>query len=173
VAVDDSLKAVLSDRPVVLLSGGWDSALCAIVAMRRETDPVGLFIDYGQPYAGEETKASLAVALCLGMDLATYYLPSLPMDGAGSFKRRNSWLLAAAVQHGASSVYFGSRCPLPAFDRHGDSNWLWARSAARVFDLPVVTPATLWPKAMIRRAVMAEGITPAMIFSTEGWRPPE
>lgn len=169
--MDDSLKHVLAGRPVVLLSGGWDSALCALVALRREEDAVGLFVEYGQPYADEERWASADVANHLKLQLVTHRVDSMPMNGAGSFQRRNAWLLALAVQHGAPAVYFGSRCPLPIFDRHGDANWVWARCAAQFFDVRIATPATLWPKALVRRKVQAAGIPPGMIFSTEGWRP--
>lgn len=161
----------LRNRCVVLLSGGWDSIYCALVAIARKHDPVGLFVRYGQPYQQHEVAAIGALRPLLPFDIVETTFETMPIDGSGVFDRRNAWLVAHAMKEGAASVYFGSRCPLPLFDRYGDSNWLWARAAARVFARPIYTPATLLPKAVIRARVRRAGIPTSAVFSTEGWKP--
>lgn len=168
--MDDHLIP-LRGRCVVLYSGGWDSVLCAIVAMRRGHVPVAAFVRYGQPYERQEYEAVRRSAEQLALPLRVLHLPTMPMDDAGSFDRRNAWLLAAVFAEGAASAYFGTRCPLPAFDRHGDANAVWARAASRTFGRPIYTPALLHPKPVIKARVRTAGVEPWMIFSTEGWRP--
>lgn len=162
---------------VVPLSGGWDSAFCLIRALETRHPServVAMFVDYGQPYLRQEQRAVARIMARFSAEamLRTHTLPPMQSDGA-VFEQRNARILELALTHfpddGDAAIWFGSRCPLPLFDRYGDSNWLWARRQARELGCRVFTPATLLPKWWMRLYVRGSGITDADIYSTEGY----
>lgn len=103
---------------VVLLSGGMDSAALAL----WQRPDIGLFLDYGQPSAASERRASLQVRDALGMDWAELEIDCSPigaetvaLDGVPAatwWPYRNSLLLTFAaawsVGHGADTILIGT-----------------------------------------------------------------
>ena len=155
----------LLHRTVVLLSGGHDSAYCALVAKRRRAFPVAVFFDYGQPYLDREVPAAEYVASELGMTLFKLKLPAMKAAG-GIFDNRNEKFLAAVVPLGARAIYFGCRNPMP-WDKYGDSNWWWARRMAKKYGLPIRTPVMCLPKQIVN-AVIFRHFDFERLFSSEG-----
>jgi hypothetical protein len=159
---------------VVPLSGGWDSvlALCEATAPTRGRRVRAMFVDYGQPYLEAERVASRWAADALKVELDVVHVPLLGIDGGGSFDGRNAMILRHAAER-AEDIWFGTRCPLPMFDRHGDSNALFVRRWARQHGVRVRLPALLLPKCEVRRRVrkVLGAHADHHVYSTEGWRP--
>lgn len=152
---------------LVLLSGGYDSAYCAIVAAQR-SNAHAVFVDYGQAYAAEERAASTHVAAHLGIPLQELRL-ELPGATLAVVPRRNAQLVAAAL--GAlpysEELYFGCRNPFWFADKYGDSNWLWGRRVGAVFDVAVRMPCLCLPKRTITDRIEATGLQLRDLYSTE------
>lgn len=154
---------------VVLLSGGWDSTLCLLEALKRPRRVVPVFFDYGQPYAQQETDATTAIAHRLKIAVARVKLDSILRVGS-MFVDRNRLLIEATLGCGVSvsQVYFGCRNVLPVFDHYGDSNWWWALQLAKRLQLDIRTPCVALPKWLVKRRVLVSGVQTSEIFSTEG-----
>lgn len=167
----------------VLLSGGLDSAVALRRAMLDDAEGLwALFADYGQPYLAAEqaavdqlSKMSGVPVVRVQVDLqaevqatAAACAVSVPQAKVGTFALRNLTLMRIAAERGAEVIYIGTRCPLPCWDKHGDSN-AWALSkAARHLSIEVRTPCMMWPKWLVRlRAAQAWGS--ACIYSSEGY----
>lgn len=163
---------------IVLLSGGWESALCAATALRTHpaADVQLLFIDYGQRWAGQERRAAAAVARALRHPTVHHLLARVPrLEQLLScaphdvVPGRNEAFIVSAVSMftQAKEVYIGARAPLRWFDRYGDSNAQWAREVGKRHGVRIRCPALLHPKALVRARVRAYGIPSTAIYSTE------
>lgn len=148
-------------------SGGWDSAACAVLAkLFHGRHVLLLHISYGQPYAAEELQAATRMAKSLELPIVfRAFTPITSHDGI--FADRNARILHCAMEYG-DTIYFGSRCPLPMFDRYGDSNWVFVHRMARTTGRRIRAPFTAWPKVLIRAVAHAGGIRDADVYSTEG-----
>lgn len=162
----------------ILLSGGLDSAYCALHAVAecvrgKRHVPRAIFFDYGQPYLREERAAVDYVVQKLDLTLVLCRLKKpIPMDAAGRFDMRNERLIEAALElERWDGLFLGTRNLLPLFDRFGDSNRLWANAMERRYGLRIHTPALMLPKFLIRSALHHAGLDLSRLFSTEGWRP--
>lgn len=157
---------------VVPLSGGWDSAYCLVQALRTGNPVRAVFFNYGQPYLLEEGVAARKIAQAFGVDLVEW----VTVQSARSirtFPGRNVWMLTIANTYG-DRVWFGTRCPLPCFDEHGDSNWPFLRRLAKQKGITLRLPAMLKPKFWIKAAVRrANRAAARAVYSTEGWQPCE
>lgn len=107
---------------VVLLSGGVDS----MVLLHRATEPVALFVDYGQAAAAKERKAALALASKRGcrfhsMEVGGFIVDAMNVGVGVAGPRvvygRNLMLISLGVNlarsYGAPEVWIGC---------HGDDN---------------------------------------------------
>jgi hypothetical protein len=157
-------EEAVNQRHVVLLSGGYDSAYCAIMA--RHFPLVCAFFDYGQPYLEQEVVASAYVAETLDMPLVTCHIEKLGSVN-GVFDNRNERFLEILKSFAARTVYFGCRNPLPWFDKFGDSNYFWAKRMQRKLRMRVCTPCVGKTKGSIRRALVANGLDLSRLYSTE------
>jgi hypothetical protein len=161
---------------VVLLSGGWESTGCLIKALRTLRPTYAIFFDYGQPYWEAEADAVVHIAQSIEVGISVGWnvydggvrLP-IVQSPPGHFVDRNAQMLrAAARRYPGHELWLGARAPLAAFDRHGDSNWQFARAQARELGVPVHVPFIGWPKAAVR-AFVARYVDPALIYSSEGY----
>ncbi len=82
--------------PCLLLSGGVDSALVARLLVDAGTPPTALFVDYGQPAAAAEDRASSAVAAHFGLLRERVAVTGLSLPSRGEIVGRNDLLLAVA-----------------------------------------------------------------------------
>ena len=81
----------------VLLSGGADSAALLAHLIDGDLMPSALFVDYGQPAAAEERRASRGVARRTKVRWASVTVKSrIPVPATGEIRGRNALLLAAA-----------------------------------------------------------------------------
>lgn len=153
-------------KRIVLLSGGWDSAYCALKIPKPAH---AVFVAYGQSFSAAEYKAARAVSERLGLPFEKVNLQFIAMDKRGTFKNRNDQLIAAALaKHSdATEIWFGTRNPTPLFDRHGDSNFIWGKLAGLRHGVKVKMPAVCLPKSVLVRRCVDAGITKDMIYSTE------
>jgi hypothetical protein len=156
---------------IVLLSGGWDSALSLGVAVSQgRSNLKALFVNYGQPYWAPEANCSAEQAHRAGVPHMEVRMQRLPLLSDGCFPNRNLRLLDVAAEEGATQIYFGTRCPWPIFDRYGDGNAVVLRRHATGLGVRLELPALWLPKFVVRRRVRKLlGNVP--VFSTEGWRP--
>lgn len=168
--------AKINYTDVVLFSGGWESALCALRARRASFNecirPVLFFVDYGQAYRQQELDACRVLAEHFG-------LPLMVHEHKGELKRegrvivgRNEMIMRAAREAvpTATDVWFGARNPSAALDKYGDSNMVWAhQTAAAVGFKHVRLPALCMTKAVVKwRVRKFARVSDDMIFSTEG-----
>jgi 7-cyano-7-deazaguanine synthase len=97
---------------VVLLSGGLDSALCALMARDEVGEVSALFFNYGQAHRQAEQERAVAFADRLGIDLTVIDLPRLAKSDDVVFVGRNLLMLATAVPFaaakGAEWIWIGS-----------------------------------------------------------------
>ena len=156
------------DTSLVLLSGGWESAACLILAKKQNPNCVGLFVDYGQPYLEQEKKAVVAISKITGVEVFREKMESM-CAAQGVFDNRNEKFIESAVAHKPSIVYLGCRAPLDVFDRYKDSNWQFAKRMEKKHGVKIKTPLIMWPKCMIKFYVTQNGISPEVIFSSEGF----
>ena len=161
---------------VVMFSGGWESALCALRARRAAMNecarPVLFFVDYGQAYRKEEIEACRVLA-------DHFALPLIEHEYKGKLKRkgrvivgRNEMIMREARRAvpTATDVWFGARNPSAALDKYGDSNLVWAhQTAAAVGFKHVRLPALCMTKSIVKwRVRKFARVTDDMIFSSEG-----
>lgn len=90
----------------VLLSGGVDSAV--VLAMLANRSPTAVWVDYAQPAAAAERKASQALAGHYAVPWRIVRIGGLEPPATGMFPARNDLLVAAArTAAGGSSVAVG------------------------------------------------------------------
>jgi hypothetical protein len=166
--VTGKLDVIPKGAAVVLFSGGWDSTYCLLKARERERSPViALYGNYGQTFFGPEFDS--AVRITAQAHTTLHLIDFWPKGGAnsgGTFADRNSRFIIAAARLEARVIYFGSRNVFPAFDKHGDSNWFFARRMSKEVGIPIITPCTAIPKQMIVHRVRI-ALPHAPIYSTE------
>lgn len=105
----------------VLLSGGIDSALCLVLALRSNRDVEAVAIDYGQRHAVPELASAVLIAQVLSVPLSIVRGVSVAsgaltgeegdLDSSGAvIPGRNKALLRVAGWHGgrASEVWIGA-----------------------------------------------------------------
>lgn len=94
--------------PLVLLSGGVDSAVVLALLNRAGRATTALWIDYGQPAATAELRASQAIAEMYGATWSRVDIRGLAPPAAGEFPGRNDLLVATATTFGGgASVAIG------------------------------------------------------------------
>jgi tRNA(Ile)-lysidine synthase TilS/MesJ len=152
----------------VLLSGGWESALCLINAM-AEGEVHAYFFDYGQPYAKQEYKAVSNLQKKFNFPLKIVKLNAIA-QADGVFDRRNEYFIRYLVEQGEKVIYFGSRCPYAFLDKYKDSNKQFANKIAEELGITILTPALWLFKFMVKSYVLDNGVTHADIFSSEGYK---
>lgn len=173
VADDAVFSAVCSRTHVVLLSGGWESAVCLAKAVeeaaRTRVRVIAVFVDYGQPYRRQEERASLLLAQQFGVYRSIVHIPDLVCVN-GVFTDRNYHIIRAVVDEWITdTVWFGCRAPGDLFDSYGDSNHEWAQRVGHELCVKVRTPFIMWPKWLVKRAAARYGIKGKMVFSSEGY----
>jgi hypothetical protein len=153
---------------LVLFSGGWDSALCAVRALASERDVRFVFYDYGQSYFAEEECAVSWFADHHDVSVERAKLPQLDaVDGV--FADRNELMLRDALMRtGAGTAYLGVRGLLDVFDRYKDSNLQWAWRMERKYRIQTKLPCLMLPKAVIRRRLERVGVAVDHLFTSEG-----
>ena len=170
-ALDDRMTDTRT--AIVLLSGGYESTACAIIAKRKHDRVHAYFYDYGQPYVKEELAAAKAIAKQLRLDrLHVICLDPIPHKH-GVFAVRNFRIihdvqLKNRIRH--CVYYFGCRAPLAMFDKYRDSNWQYARELATLFGITIRTPLIMWPKWLVKRLVNKHIDAAECIYSSEGFK---
>lgn len=97
-----------SARPLVLLSGGVDSAVVLALLFRSGHSPSALWVDYGQPAAEAERIASRALAARFHAPWHEAAVGGLASPPAGEFPGRNDLLVAlGAAFAGGGAVAVG------------------------------------------------------------------
>ena len=153
---------------IVLLSGGYDSVYC-LLKNENYLRAKCLFFNYGQPYLEEEQEAVRVLKYFFNLDCEEIFMDSLNRTG-GTFTDRNETFLRMAARRTPDEIYFGTRNLLPLFDKHGDSNWWWAKKMSRQLGVPIRTPAVGLLKSTIINRVRATGVPAKGVYSSEGYK---
>lgn len=93
-----------SPEALVLLSGGTDSATCVKFFLDLGRPTCGLFVDYQQAAAQQESKASKSIADFFGIQLFSTKWNGLNFKKDGLIVSRNAFLLTAALMESPCSV---------------------------------------------------------------------
>jgi len=149
---------------VILFSGGWESAYCAL------TCPIPftlLFVDYGQAYAVAEKVRAQRFATVMDTAVHVYGQHRIPRVGR-MFVGRNEALLRIACLYG-DEIWFGCRGPrlLARFDSYGDRNRDFADQMERKLAVRIITPCVSLPKFYIKHRVRRL-LAQRLVFSSEG-----
>lgn len=165
---------------IVLLSGGWESALCLALASREcartGAELFAVHFQYGQENAHLELSASRRLARRFTARLRILRARHLDTS-AHVVEGRNRFFLTDAIAElrklvGPAlrlDVWIGARAPLPLFDAYGDSNVVWARATVRELDR-LAHPrlgAALHPKWLVRARCAALGVPRNEVWSSE------
>ena len=87
----------MSNRLIVLMSGGIDSAACASLMLRGGRSVTGLFVDYGQKARSPERESASQLSKFLNIPLK---IVSAALDGplaTGELVGRNAFLIFVAI----------------------------------------------------------------------------
>src|SRR5688572_4662783 len=76
------------EKAVILLSGGLDSTVAAWLARRTVRPILAVTVDYGQKAARRELAAAYSLALRLGVEYRTIFLPFLRESAKGALVDR-------------------------------------------------------------------------------------
>lgn len=83
--------------PIVLLSGGLDSAVLAALLLESAQAPRAIFVDYGQRSAARERAAAVALSAYYGMSISEVGCSGLRIPVEGEINGRNAFLVLVAV----------------------------------------------------------------------------
>jgi 7-cyano-7-deazaguanine synthase len=88
-----------ANRPAVtvLLSGGIDSTACIHFYLHQNIRVRPLFVDYGQPASGAESKSARAVSLFYRLPLRTIRIRGPKIPRSGEILARNLVLVSSAL----------------------------------------------------------------------------
>jgi 7-cyano-7-deazaguanine synthase len=123
-------------KPLVLFSGGIDSAVC--LEITREESPPGLAVtfDYGQPHRIEIEYAT-RLASKMGFEHQIHSLPHAPKTDDVVFAGRNLMFIAAAVPiavaNGRDTIIIGSN--FSDFERFPDCRPPFIRAVNNLLDM--------------------------------------
>ena len=84
-------------KPVVLLSGGIDSAACTRYLQDEGYEPSCVFVDYRQSAVEEERRAAVAVAEHLHVPLTVISIPAQRTFGVGEIVGRNAFFVMVTM----------------------------------------------------------------------------
>ena len=105
--------------PIVLLSGGLDSAVVACLCARHHHDARAIHFDYGQPAAAAELAAARRLAAHLAIPFERVALPPIARLPSGEFRGRNAILVlhaAARVAPAPAVIAAGIHAGAPYYD---------------------------------------------------------
>lgn len=151
----------------IMLSGGWESALCLIVALENN-DGHAFFFNYGQPYKEQELKAVYKLQEKFAFDLSVIDV-TINEIKKGIYIDRNEIFIKHIAEKGYEDIYFGCRNLLKVMDKYNDSNKQFAMKMEKKYNVSIHTPALLMPKSIVKSFVKSHGITEEQIFSSEGY----
>lgn len=140
----------MSNHNLVLLSGGLDSAVAAMVMGADR----GLFVDYGQPARDRERIAAAIVADQLGIQLVVR-ICNLPVPEGVVYPARNMVLAGMAV---AEAVAQGCNRVIVGFTHADQADFIDCRdgylgdlnNVTIPFGVTVVAPLMLWTREKVR-----------------------
>lgn len=156
---------------IVLLSGGYESAYCALHAKQHYNKVIPYFFDYDQPYLIEESMAAYACSISMNLGKLQYKKIEVTTEAAGVFNDRNKIMLEHVIKKHKNSncvYYLGCRAPLRIFDKYKDSNRQFANDIEKQYGVVIKTPALLLPKAFIKYWVH-RNLTDVTIYTSEGY----
>lgn len=97
-------------RPLILFSGGMDSALCAEMSLREGHHPLLVCFNYGQSNLVEIIHAR-ALAASMGLNLHEHRLPEMKKPNGVVYEGRNLALISAAIpvacHHNCDEIIIG------------------------------------------------------------------
>jgi len=163
---------------IVLLSGGIDSAACALLLKDQKNYVRGLFVDYGQAASELEKLAAKKIAEWLQIDLHELCVKSHLQFSAGEIIGRNGLLVSGALTYGdlnTGVIALGVHAGTPYYDCS-------ERFVTRINELvqeytngriSVIAPFLTWIKADVVRYCRDHDLPLGKTYSCErGHNPP-
>jgi 7-cyano-7-deazaguanine synthase len=111
------MQRVKRSTVTVLLSGGIDSTACIHFYRHQRFRVHPMFVDYGQPASGAESKSARAVCVFYKLQLRTIRIVGPRIPRSGEILARNLTLVSSALMD------FGLRTNLIALGIHGGTRY--------------------------------------------------
>lgn len=156
----------------VLISGGMDSIACAHFLQSKGHKVQGVFIDFGQPAAQQESRAATLLAHHINIPLACYKINGKNSYTSGELPGRNAFLIFSSIllsnQH-SGLVGIGIHAGTPYYDCSPSFFDSMTRLLAEYFDgkVTLVAPFLDWTKADIFDYFVSSGLPLNKTYSCE------
>ena len=160
------------------MSGGLDSAACLDFFTRIHRSVRGLFINYGQPAAHQETVAASRITSHFGVSIRILTIKGASRKNKGEVLGRNALLLSAALAEAGPAV------EIIALGVHGgtpyyDCSPSFVETVQRILDgysngrIRLMVPFLEWSKSDIWDYCIEQGVPMELTYSCEqGTWPP-
>jgi len=136
------------DKKGITISGGYDSGcLPFLVGANKVSEYDFVFFEYQQTYMRQEKQRAENLASYFNMALKIVRLPECRHDQ----ERRNFIFISELKKLGYSEILMGNRGILPFFDAYRDSNFIYLKIVARLFNIKVQLPIVGWSKLRVLR----------------------
>lgn len=170
--INDSDTHDSSPEALVLLSGGIDSAACVRFFLDLGRPTCGLFVDYQQASAQQESKASEAIADFFGIRLFKTKWSGLSFKKDGLIVSRNAFLLTAALMEAPCSI---KTIALGVHDgtAYNDCSVDFIKAMQKVYNMypekktSISTPFIQWSKQDINDYASAYNVPVHLAYSCE------
>jgi 7-cyano-7-deazaguanine synthase len=159
-------------RELVLLSGGIDSTCLLADCATRNNDLAALFIDYGQPVATIERRASLALAEHFDVRWSEITIGGLTPP-PGEIAGRNALLAHLALTWLGNTEPAVIQLGIHAGTNYRDCTPEFVAETQRSLDFQslgevrLLAPFVTWPKKLILTRALELGVPIEMTFSCE------
>ena len=156
----------------ILMSGGIDSSACVNFYLEESWDVRGIFIDYGQAAAGQETVASRSIAKHFKIPLRKICITGINKKGIGVVQGRNALLLMTALMESSSDesmIAIG----VHAGTNYSDCSPPFIRKMQSVYDMytggriRIGAPFLRWGKLDIYRYCLDRHLPLHLMYSCE------
>ncbi|MFC4347957.1 7-cyano-7-deazaguanine synthase [Kordiimonas lipolytica] len=159
-------------KALILLSGGVDSFVSADFMRKQNRDISCLFVDYGQPSAGQERKAANDVSAFLGVTLHKVNVAGIAIPNQGEIPARNMALISIACMYSMAAyheIVMGIHGGVSYYDCSEDF-FIKIRSLIMEISLgktSFVAPLLKWDKSEIFNYCIHQNIPIELTYSCE------
>ena len=167
----------MTNRTVVLMSGGIDSTACASFLLQHGNSVTGFFVDHGQKAAIPETQSVSKVSSFLNIPLETVTMKLGAKFGTGELIGRNALLVFTAImalQLRSGTIALGIHSGTAYYDCTVPFLETTNRLVAEYTDgqMELIAPFIEWSKKDVFEQFKASGVPIELTYSCEGGQVP-